>query len=100
MKIFLALSVLMFISGCAQVRSVSQTSIPQKRTNEVKAEVTKNIILFLNFNTNYLNELSEQLRQKCPNGRVEGILTKDVHITYFPIIFHQDHITAEGYCVQ
>lgn len=100
MKALLALSILVLISSCAQVRSVSQTSIPQKRNNLVKAEVKKNIFLFLNFDTNYLNELSEQLRQKCPNGRVEGILTKDVFITYFPIIFHQDHITAEGYCVQ
>lgn len=100
MKVLLALFMMVYFIGCAQVRSVSQTSIPQKRTNQVKAEVTKNIFLFLNFNTNYLNELSDQLKKKCPEGRIEGILTKDVHITYFPIIFHQDHITAEGYCVQ
>ena len=99
MRMFLVVSLLMLVS-CAQVRSVSQTSIPVKRSKVVKAEVTNNIFLLFNFSTNYLNSLTDQLRNSCPNGRVEGILTKDVMITYFPIIFHREHITAEGFCVE
>lgn len=91
---------MMFLASCAQVRSVSQTSIPAKRGTPVKAEVTNNIILLMNFKTDYVNDLTAQLQKSCPNGKVEGILTKDVMITYFPIIFHREHITAEGYCVQ
>ena len=100
MKIVMVTMLMVFLASCASVRSVSQTSIPAKRENVVKAEVTKNIFFFLNFSTNYLNELTAQLQNSCPNGRVEGILTKDVTIVYFPIIFHQDHITAEGYCAK
>ena len=98
MKLFLLVSLLALVS-CAQVRSVSQTSIPVKRNKVVKAEVTNNIFFLFNFSTNYLNTLTDQLRNNCPKGRVEGILTKDVMITYFPIIFHREHITAEGLCV-
>jgi hypothetical protein len=100
MKTAIVLLVLMIASSCAQVRSVSQTSIPTKKDKVVKAEVKNNIFFLLNFSTTYINDLTTQLQNSCPNGRVEGILTKDVFITYFPIIFHREHITAEGYCVQ
>lgn len=91
---------LIFFVSCAQVRSVSQTSIPAKRGKPVKAEVENNIFFFLNFRTDYVNDLTSQLQRSCPTGRVEGILTKDVYITYFPIIFHKENITAEGFCVE
>jgi len=99
MKSLLLMSLVLFSVGCAQVRSVSQTSIPTKRGNLVKAEVKNNIFFFFNFNTTYLNDLNAQLRTQCEKGSVEGILTKDVVVTYFPIIFYQEQITAEGYCV-
>lgn len=98
-SVIMILTLLMLVS-CAQVRSVSQTSIPTKKDKVVTAKVTNNIILLLNFSTNYLNDLTTQLQNSCPEGRVEGILTKDVMITYFPIIFHREEITAEGYCVK
>jgi hypothetical protein len=82
------------------VRSVSQTSIPAKRGELVKAEVTNNIFLYFNFKTNYIDDLTAQLKSKCTNGSIQGILTKDVVVTYFPIIFHQEQISAEGYCVK
>ncbi len=98
MKTAIIAMILVLLGGCASVRSVSQTSIPAKRTNVVKAEVSKNIIFLFNFSTNYLDDLTAQLQKACPNGKVEGILTKDVTIVYFPIIFHKDLVTAEGYC--
>ena len=100
MKSLIPVTLVIFTVSCAQVRSVSQTSIPTKRGDLVKAEVKNNIIFFFNFNTTYLNDLNAQLSSKCSNGSVEGILTKDVVVTYFPIIFHQEQITAEGYCVK
>jgi hypothetical protein len=95
----LCLLVLFFVS-CAQVRSVSQTSIPSKRTKVIKVGVKKNIFFLFNFNTNYLGQIHSQLKKKCPKGSVEGILTKDVHYVYFPLVYHQDYITAEGFCVE
>ena len=98
MKLILCLLVLLVASSCARVRSVSQTSIPVKRANLVSAEVKNNVFFFFNFRTDYVNDLTSQLVKKCPNGKVEGILTKDVVVTYFPIIYYQEQITAEGYC--
>jgi hypothetical protein len=100
MKLSLCLVLLALSVSCAQVRSVSQTSIPKKRGTPVQAEVKNNIFLLLNFKTDYLNDLHTQLKASCPKGSVEGILTKDVFITYFPVFFHREHITAEGYCVE
>lgn len=100
MKSFIGLLCLFFVVSCAQVRSVSQTSIPANKSKPVSAKVKNNIFFLLNFNTNYLNRLTTQLQKKCPDARVEGILTKDVITTYFPIIFYQEEITAKGFCVK
>lgn len=100
MKFLVITTLIAMLAGCAHVRSVSQTSIPAKRGETIKAEVKNNIFFFFNFNTTYLNELNSQLQTKCPEGSVEGILTKDVVVTYFPIIFYQEQISAEGYCVK
>lgn len=100
MKLFISILCLTLFVSCAQVRSVSQTSIPVNKSNPVSAKVTNNVFLFLNFSTNYLDDLTSQLQKSCPNARVEGILTKDVVTTYFPIIFHQEVVTAEGFCVK
>ena len=100
MKSLLLIALVVLTASCAQVRSVSQTSIPAKRGQMVKAEVKNNIFFLFNFNTSYLNDLHTQLKSKCDNGSVEGILTKDVFVTYFPVIFYQEQISAEGYCVK
>ena len=100
MKTTVRLFLLLLVTSCAQIRSVSQTSIPAKRSHIVTAEVKNNIFFLFNFRTDYVNDLTKQLRDKCENGRVEGILTKDVIITYFPIVYYKEHITAEGYCVK
>ena len=98
MKLSTELLLLLLTTSCAMVRSVSQTSIPKKRNKVVEAEVTNNIIFLFNFSTTYLNDLTEQLSAQCPNGKVQGILTNDTLITYFPIVFYKERITATGYC--
>ena len=91
---------LMILASCAQVQSVSQTSIPRDRSHAVSAQVEKNIIFLMNFNNDYIDELTAKLKSQCQNGAVRGILTKDENITYFPIIFHKSVVTATGYCIQ
>ena len=100
MKIRLFLLLILISTSCAQVRSVSQTSIPLKKGKIIKAEVEKNIFFFLNFDTSYVEQLTKELLKKCPNGNIEGVFTKDVALVYFPIVFHKDHIFAEAYCVE
>lgn len=100
MKNFILFLALVFImSSCSLVSSVSQTSIPKNKSNVVTAKVENGIIFLFNFNNDYLDELTQKLIDQCPNGSVKGILTKDENITYFPIIYHKNVVTASGYCV-
>lgn len=99
MKRLNLLLLLCLFNSCAYLKSVSQTSIPKYKNKIVTAKVEKNIIFLFNFSNDYLTGLTQQLINQCPNGSVKGILTKDESITYFPIIFHKNIVTATGYCV-
>lgn len=97
MKLLVLLTLLSAFS-CAQIQSVSQTSIPSKKGKVVTATVENNIVFFFNFSNSYIDRLNQDLLAQCSNGKVEGILTKHETKTYFPIVFHKVVITAEGYC--
>lgn len=86
-------------SSCTHLNSVSTTPIPAMRKNKVRAENYRFIFFFFNFNNNYVDEMVEKLADQCPKGKIEGLLTKQESITYFPIIAHASQVTAEGYCV-
>ena len=96
-KIVLCMS-LLFLASCASVNSLSLTPIPAKRDKKVEAQVSKFIFLGLNFNNDFVDPLTEQLKEQCPNGMVTGILTKDEAISY--ILAHTRKVTATGYCEQ
>lgn len=96
-KIGLMILALGFLaSGCAHINSVSLTPIPAQRAHQVQAEVSKTIFLGFNFDNDYINPLVDQLKEKCPNGVVSGILTKDETTAY--LIIFTKHITATGFC--
>ncbi len=98
-KFGLAGVALMFsLIGCTHMHSVSTTSIPVQRDKKVQAEAYRFLFLMMNFDNNYVDALPRQLAKQCPNGRVEGILTKHEGITYFPIFAHAIRVTATGYC--
>lgn len=99
MKSFILLLTLIF-SACTQLNSVSVTSIPKERSQKVSAERYKFLFLLLNFDNEFVNEMEKELAQKCPNGKIQGIVTKTEAITYFPIIAHAYNIKSEGYCVK
>jgi hypothetical protein len=95
----LFLLILVFISGCASINSVSLTPIPADRRNTVKAEKSKTIFFAFNFDNDFVDEVVSDLKRQCPNGKVTGLLTKDENINYFLYIVWKKQITATGYCV-
>lgn len=95
----LALVVALGMTGCAHLGSVSTTSVPEQRDNPVEVKTSRFVFFYLNFNNDYVNELTEGLAEKCPNGRVEGVLTKLETVTWFPVIAHTIRVRATGYCV-
>jgi len=94
---FLLLGLL--FSGCVHMRSISTTSIPAARDKAIQAEAYRFLFLLINFNNQYVDTLTRDLAQQCPDGRVEGILTKQEDIVYFPFFAHAVRVTATGFCV-
>jgi hypothetical protein len=92
------LAVMFSVMGCTHMRSVSTTSIPAQRDTPVKAEAYRFLFFMVNVDNTYVDSLATDLAKQCPNGRVEGVLTKQEDITYFPLIAHGVRVTATGYC--
>jgi len=86
------------VTGCVSLQSISLTPIPAKRTNQVSATTSKTVFLGFNFDNDYVDNLTDQLRAKCQDGYVKGILTKD-EVTSYLIVFKRT-ITATGYCLK
>ena len=86
--------------GCTYLESVSLTNIPEKRSKVVTATREKGIIFYFNFDTDFTDELSADLRSQCEGGVVSGILTKFENICYVPLFcfYSVYRVTATGYC--
>ena len=100
MKKILLAGILMLSFGCTHLKSVSMTDVPKKRDNKISVTKDRFIFLAFNFDNNYVDQLTYELAQKCSKGKVEGLLTKHEVIVYFPLFFHKQRVTAEGYCVR
>ncbi|SMF58255.1 hypothetical protein [Pseudobacteriovorax antillogorgiicola] len=99
MKKALGLAVVILLSSCASLRSVSLTPIPKKRKNMVSAQASKWIIFGFNFDNDYADLVTARLMEKCNGKRIQGILTKDENFNYFIGLVMKRQITAKGYCV-
>lgn len=98
-KTLVAGVLMMAMSGCVSLQSLSVTQIPKERKKIVKAESSRFIVFAFNFDNDYVNNLSRDLAEQCPGGAVKGIVTKDEAVNYFLWIFHSRRVTATGYCV-
>lgn len=97
-KILLKLSCLTMLYSCASVNSVSLTQIPTNKKNAIEAKVNKFVFLAFNFDNDYVDGLTKQLKDQCKGGQVKGILTKHETKGYF--LFFDHIITAKGYCIK
>ena len=88
------------LGGCANLRTVSLTTIPAQRNNVVKAEASKIIFLGFNFDNDFVDDMEAQLKRQCQNGLVTGILTKEELVDYFLFIVYSHRVNATGYCVK
>src|SRR3954462_5264728 len=100
MKFLFLIAMAFSISGCVALTSVSTTPVPVDRSHSIHAEGNRFLFLLLNFDTNFVDNMVSDLAKQCPNGKVQGILTKQEDIVYFPIIAHAYRVSADGYCVK
>ena len=98
-RLMLFLVLLALPAGCTYIAAVSQTNVPVQRSKEVSASTYKFNFLGFNFDNDEILRLATSLRDKCPDGDVRGILTKDTRIMYFLFFFWARETTATGYCL-
>lgn len=97
--LFVLLSCWLNLNACTYTAAVSQTNYPSYRQKRVEASIKKYIVLGFNFDNEEVYQLTGKLQDKCPNGDVRGILTKDLRTLYFSIFFWARETVASGYCV-
>ena len=98
MKKLSLVAIAFLMSACASINSVSVTAIPAKKGTPIKAEGSRTIVLGFNFDNDYVDKMTDDLRAQCPDGQVKGILTKDETVLYFLFIVYKRKVTATGYC--
>ena len=97
-KITTVALLLLNLSACAMINSVSLTQVPASRSNMVTAQASRFIFFGFNFDNDYVDQVSKDLARKCSGGKISGILTKDETIMYFSVFAMTKRITATGYC--
>jgi hypothetical protein len=99
LSLALCLGLAQQLTGCTYTNAVSLTNIPADRTRPIEASVKKNIFLGFNFDNDFALKLANELKEKCPNGEVKGVLTKDKTTLYFLFIFWARETEAKGFCI-
>lgn len=99
MKFSLLSLLLIIVSGCVSLNSVSLTSVPADRSKRVAAASERFIFMGFNFDNDYVNAITSDLKTQCPSGTVSGVLTKAESVNYFLYIFWKSRVSATGYCV-
>lgn len=82
--------------GCASLKSVSFTQMPKDRSHPVSASSESWGFLALFSSNDFVDELSNRLKEQCPDGRVTGIFTKHENYNYFVVL--KRVVRATGYC--
>ena len=87
-----------FLAHCASLRSVSISSLPAKRNRIIIAQTSQLQFFSISFDNSYVDQLLQKLIDQCPNGSVEGILTKEEKLYYIYYVLEETRVTAKGYC--
>ncbi len=96
--LLMCLSLPLMTSACVSVKSVSLTSVPTERQNVIQAEGSRFLFFGLSFSSKFIDQAIDELSSKCPNGKVEGVLTKHENVNYFLGLFVTERVIAKGFC--
>ncbi|MCS6902190.1 MAG: hypothetical protein RMJ98_22405 [Myxococcales bacterium] len=97
LRSLLLLLLLVASSACTTLKSFSMTQVPADRSRPVEASETSGGLFGIFFSNSFVDEVAEQLRAKCPQGRLSGVVTKYESTLY--VIWVSRKITATGYCL-
>lgn len=84
-------------TACTSLQSLSVTNIPRERGKPVEATANNPAFLGIHFDNDFADDLPDELRAQCPNGKVTGIYSKYESTWY--VLVQNRSVTAKGYCV-
>ena len=88
----------LILTGCASLHSVSLTQVPKVRQAEVSAKVHSWNFLGIAFDNDFADEARRRLRDQCPGGDIQGIMT--TYETYNYVLMIKREVRARGFCVK
>lgn len=88
------------LAGCVTVDSISVSQVPAQdaRKKIVKASASRPVILLIPFGTSFVEEARKDLQAQCPNGDIEGLVSKQESVAY-PFV-SISRLNLRGYCVE
>jgi hypothetical protein len=92
-----AAALLLTQGGCTTLKSFSLTQVPADRSHRIEATASSGGLFGIFFSNEFVDELTADLVQQCPTGRVTGVLTKQESTLY--VIWVSRKLTATAYCV-
>jgi hypothetical protein len=92
-----AAALLLAQGGCTTLKSFSLTQVPADRSHRIEASASSGGLFGIFFSNDFVDELTADLTQQCPNGRVTGVLTKQESTLY--VIWVSRKLTATAYCL-
>lgn len=102
LPIALALTLAAALSGaCTTVTSISVSQIPEagQRKHVVRSEGSRPIILLIPFGSGFVEDARKDLLSQCPDGKIEGVLSKHEDTNYFLGLVQVSSLKMRGYCV-
>jgi len=93
---FCLLLIVLTLSGCVGLNTVSMTQIPKDKGQLVEANAHDWV--FLNFTTqnDFADKAVESLKAQCVDGKISGVFTKHQTTSYL-LVFKRESIVS-GYC--
>ena len=90
------------LHGCVTVQSISVSQIPEasQRKHVVTATASSPVVFAIPFNNDYIDEARSNLLNQCPNGVIEGLLSKHENSNYFVGLVYMQRVKFQGYCNQ
>jgi len=87
-----------FLSACAHSVHLYQADNQDGQKGQlIEALTEQKVILGFTNETSYVNQAYNELKQKCPKGRVEGINTR--YSTSLGFFSWTNKIRMRGYCI-
>ncbi|SQD78501.1 hypothetical protein [Moritella yayanosii] len=93
---FYLLLIVLTLSGCVGLNSVSMTQIPKDKGQLVEANAHDWV--FMNFTTqnDFADSAVTKLKQQCVGGKISGVYTK--HQTTSYVLVFKREVIVSGYC--